>query len=168
MERLYEYRENTLNTIFFLVVFALAIILFLGGVWLLRSKPPKAPQQVRITEEILTVQMNPTVLMDALEERAAEWCTVKRSIPVFGDIVISNIDKGLDVYNQVFLTDSMAPAMAREYPHLYKYSEKDDHKSFTMSAGANSVTVPVWLVKALIEKDVLVLPKEEQTRENVQ
>ncbi len=161
MEQLYEYKEKTLNTTFFLVLFALAIVLFFGGVWLLRSTPPKAPQQVRITEEVLTVQMNPSVLIVALEERAAEWCAVKRSIPVFGDIVISNIDKSIDVYNQVFLTDSMAPVMAREYPHLYKYSEKDDHKSFTMSAGANSVTVPVWLVKTLIERNVLVLPKED-------
>jgi hypothetical protein len=164
MEKLYEYIDKTHNTAFFVVLFGIAIIIFGGFTFLLRTTSPKAAQQVRVTEEILTVQMNPSVLKDALRERAADWCSVDHSLLGLGDITISNTSDGIAMYNKVFLTDSVAPLMAREYPHLYQYKEEDGLRSFTMSASRTSVTVPVWLVKALIDLNILQLPKDLPTQ----
>lgn len=164
MDKIYDYIDKTHNTAFFVVLFSIAIILFGAFTFFLRTTPPKAAQQVRVTEEILTVQMNPSVLKDALREHAADWCTVEHSMLGLGDITISNTSGGIVMYNKVFLADSVAPIMAREYPHLYQYQEDGDRRSFTMSASRTSVTVPVWLVKTLIEQNVLQLPNETSSK----
>lgn len=160
MEKIYEYIDKTHNTTFFVVLLCLAIMIFGGFTFLLKSNPPKAAQKVRVTEEILTVQMNPSVLKDALRERAADWCKVEHSLLGLGDITISSTSDGIAMYNKVFLTDSVAPAMEREYPHLFQYKEEGNLRSFTMSASRTSVTVPVWLVKKLIDMNILQLPKD--------
>lgn len=164
MEKLYEYIDKSHNTAFFVVLLSIAILLFGGFTFLLRTPPPKPAQQIRVTEEILTIQMKPSVLKEALKERAADWCTVDHSLLGFGDITITSTSDGVVMYNKVFLTDSVAPAMAREYPHLYQYYEDGDKRSFTMSASRTSVTVPVWLVKTLIDMNVLQLPKDQPSR----
>lgn len=162
MAKSYEYyKENTNNTGLSVSLLCIAIICFGIIIFLLRTKPPMEAQPVRITEEILTIQMNPSVLKNALRERAAEWCTVEHRLFGLGDITISSTDNGVAMYDRVFLTDSMAPAMAREYPHLYQYDEDENCHSFTMSASRTSVSVPVWLVKSLIDLSILQLPKEE-------
>lgn len=163
MEKLYENIEETHNTAFFVILLCLAIVIFGAFTFFLRSKPPKAAQQVRVTEEILTIQMNPSVLKDALKERAADWCEVEHNLLGLGDITISSNSDGIAMYNKVFLEDSVAPAMAREYPHLFQYQEEGDQRSFTLSASRTSVTVPVWLVKTLIDLNILQLPKDLPT-----
>lgn len=163
MEKLYDYTNKTHNTTFFVILLCLAIVIFGAFTFFLRSKPPKDAQQVRVTEEILTIQMNPSVLKNALEENAADWCTVEHSLLGLGDITISSTSDGITMYDKVFLTDSMAPAMAHEYPHLFQYQEDDGQRSFTMSASRTSVTVPVWLVKTLIDMNILQLPKDLPT-----
>lgn len=160
MEKLYEYIDKTHNTVFFVVLLCIALIIFGASTFLLRSKPPKAAQQVRVTEEILTVQMNPSIVKDALRKNASDWCTVEHSLLGFGDITISSTSEGMAMYNKVFLTDSMAPTMAREYPHLYQYQEDDNQRSFTMSASRTSVCVPAWLIKTLIDMNILTLPTD--------
>lgn len=160
MEKLYDYIDKTHNTTFFVILLCLAITIFGGFTFLLRTTPPKAAQQVRVTEEILTLQMKPSVLKEALKERASDWCKVDHSLLGLGDITISSTSDGIAMYNKVFLTDSMAPAMAKEYPHLYQYKEDGEQRSFTMSASRTSVTVPVWLVKTLIDLNILQLPKD--------
>ena len=162
MNRLYDYIDVTHNTRFLVIILTIAIFLFGILAYSLRTKSPKPAQEVHVTEEILTVQMNPSVLTKALKERAADWCNVKRTIPIFGDIVISSTKNGEATFNKVFLTDSVAPAMADEYPHLFQYEEDGGCCSFTMSASRTSVTVPVWLVKSLIDVGILQLPKENQ------
>ena len=114
-------------------------------------------------EEILTVNMKASVLISALEERASDWCEVSRTIPVMGDVVISSRDgeTALRLYDIMMLTDSMASKMAEEFPHLFRYEEKSGVKRFQMSANRTSVTVPVWLVKNLIDREVLLLPDVE-------
>lgn len=160
MEKLYDYIDKTHNTTFFVILLSLAVIIFCGFTFLLRTTPPRAAQQVRVTEEILTIQMNPSVLKEALKERASDWCSVDHSLLGLGDITISSTSDGIAMYNKVFLTDSMAPAMANEYPHLFQYEENGQQRSFTMNASRTSVTVPVWLVKTLIDLNILQLPKD--------
>lgn len=164
MKEIYEYVNKTHNTAFFVVLLSFAILIFGGFTFLLRTPSKKPAQQIRVTEEILTIQMKPSVLKDALKERAADWCTIDHSRLGFGDITISSTSNGVAIYNKVFLTDSVAPAMAREYPHLYQYQEDGDKRSFTMSASRTSVTVPTWLIKTLIEMNVLQLPKDYPSR----
>lgn len=159
MKQLYEYIDVTHNTRFMVISLFLAILFFsCFFTYCLRTSNSVPAQEVHVSEDILTLQMNPSVLMKALKENAADWCQVKRSVPLFGDIIISSTEAGNVKFKEVFLTDSVAPLMAREYPHLFQYEEDGDHRSFTMSANRTSVTVPVWLVKTLIEKNVLLLP----------
>lgn len=160
MEKVYEYIDKTHNTAFFVALLSIAIIIFAVFTFMLRTPPPKPAQKIRVTEEILTIQMNPSVLKDALREHAAEWCSVEHGLLGLGDITISCTDDGAAMFNKVFLTDSVAPVMAREYPHLYQYQEDGEHRSFTMSASRTSVTVPVWLVKSLIDLKILQLPQD--------
>ena len=94
MNRLYDYIDVTHNTRFLVIILTIAIFLFGILAYSLRTKSPKPTQEVHVTEEILTVQMNPSVLTNALKEHAADWCKVKRTIPVFGDIVISSTKNG--------------------------------------------------------------------------
>lgn len=140
----------------------LGIVFFL---WLVRQPAPDAAQKIRPAEEILTLQMNPSLLLNALDTRASDWCTAKRTLPIFGDIVLSSTEEGEATFNEVMLTDSMAPLMARDYPHLFQYEEEDGRKTFTMSSSANAVSVPVWLVKALVLRHVLQLPKDEENNQ---
>jgi hypothetical protein len=122
----------------------------------------KAPQEIHVEEDVLTLQMNPDVLTTALTERASQWCSWSRTVPVFGDIVLRNTATDDDnVFGQIFLTDSVGPIMAREYPHLFEYIDDEGDLSFRMQASKNSVTVPVWLVQRLIECGVLQLPENQ-------
>ena len=100
-------------------------------------------------------------MKDALKERAAEWCTVEHGMLGFGDITIASTGDGVAIFDKVFLTDSVAPIMAREYPHLYQFQEDGQKRSFTMSASRTSVNVPTWLVKTLIDMDILQLPPNQ-------
>lgn len=142
----------------------LAICLVLAY-FVMRTPPTLAAQEVKAEEEVLTVNMNSSVLIEALEERATDWCKVSRTIPIIGDIVISSREgnTGMQLYDIMMLTDSMAPKMAKEYPHLFKYREKDGIKQFQMSASTNSITVPVWFVKGLLDRHILKLPDETPT-----
>lgn len=161
MRRLYAFLNETHNTLFMVICLVISIFVFgLITTCVFRTNAPKPAQEIHITEDILTLQMNPSVLMSALKERGSDWCSVKRKVPVFGDITISCKKGGEELFNRIFLTDSVAPAMAHEYPHLFQYEEDGNSRKFTMSASRKSVTVPVWLVKTLIENDILQLPRE--------
>ena len=158
-------KENRDARLFWNAVFGfLALVFLFLGLLSLRKRTPLPPLEVKAEEEILTMAMNPSMLKDALESKASEWCNV--SHPVYGDFVISSLEGSTPtrLYDVMMLTDSMAPNMAKEYPHLFKYIEEDGIKLFIMKATKESVTVPVWLVKQLVEHEVLQLPDVERHR----
>lgn len=156
--------DRFIGTLF--LALAIGAAYWVGTIWL-NEKDPEPPVEIHLDEDILTLQMIPSVLMDAINEDASQWCVAEREFPVVGDIVLKSVESGIDTYDQVFLTDSMAPKMAAEYSH-FKYSDKDGVRQFTLPATAGTVTVPAWLVKTLIEMNVLKLPKEEQDRRKKQ
>lgn len=150
-------------------IFTLAVIcLIVASVIFLRTPALQSAQEVRVDEEAVTLQMNPNVLINSLKENASNWCSVSRTVPIFGDIAIKSPkdNVGIQMFKQVMLTDSMAPNMAKEYPNLFKYKDEGGKISFTMSSSRNSVAVPVWLVKALIDGQVLRLPAEITYEQN--
>lgn len=165
MERYKFFSEMSSNELVgwaFICTVLLAVSVGIGFLSM-RTPPTLDAQEVKAEEEVLTVNMVPSVLMGALEENANDWCDVSRTIPLIGDVVICSRtgDTGAQIFDIMMLTDSMAPKMADEFPHLFEYKEKNGIKSFKMSANAQSVTVPVWLVKLLIDKDILKLPDDK-------
>jgi hypothetical protein len=103
--------------------------------------------------------MNPDTLIDNLERNASSWCEVSRSYPFYGNIRISSIEENKQQYEHIFLTDSMAPKMAREFPNLFKFDNDEGDYSFEMDSSNDYVVVPVWLLKSLMEIHVLKLPQ---------
>ena len=167
-EKRYEVfnKDNSDARFFYHVIFGVFVSLFLIlGFLILKPADTLPVQEVKADEDVLTVVMNASFLVDALEEHASDWCEVSRTIPIIGDIILSNPENktGQQMYDLVFLTDSVAPIMAREYPHLFEFTEKNGKKSFKMNASRTAVTVPVWLVKELLERRILQLPDETPT-----
>lgn len=152
-------KKSTIKITFIIIAF------FVIAFFVLRCSKHKIgePQPIRVTEEILTLQMNPTIIMRALEENGSDWCTIKRKSFFNSSILITATDVGNATFNRVFLTDSVAPIMAQTFPHLFEYTEDDEHKIFTMkAAGRDYVIVPVWLVKSLIDLNILTLPNDKK------
>lgn len=157
----YSHLKKVRTTLLSAVILIVAIGIYLLSLYMVGSHPMREPQPVRVAEEILTLQMKPSVLISALEERANEWCNVERRSIINSTIEITPSETGTETFDRVFLTDSVAPVMARDYPHLFEYTETDGQKMFALKAASRShVTVPVWLIKKLIDMNVLILPPE--------
>ncbi len=141
------------------VAMAFAAFIVLGFLFL-RSPKPQAPQEVKAEEELITIVMKSEVLTRALEENAADWCVVEDSRLFNGDMQLCSPDdeEGRQHYDRIMLRDSVAPIMAREYPHLFQWTDDGDSRTFQMACQDGTVTVPAWLVKKLIDEGVLSLP----------
>lgn len=158
----YSFIQEYRTTFMFFAIVGILIIIYCVAINMLSSHPLLEPQPVRVAEDIVTLQMKPEVLIDALESNGSEWCEVDRRSFNNPTIDISTDDIEQATFNRVFLTDSLAPIMAREYSNLFEYTEGNGKKVFSLKdTDHDHVTVPVWLVKTLVDMEVLELPDHE-------
>ncbi len=116
---------------------------------------PKVLEQSRVTVNVKT-----DILAKALSDRASEWCSYENSF--LGDFTIGSKNKSSKIA-RVFLADSIAATTARNYPHLFQFTEDEDEISFTMKKYSfeGYVVVPVWLLEALLKNDILIIGKDK-------
>ena len=135
--------------IVFSIIWGILLIFIINDTELTSS--PKVLEQSRVT-----VNMKTDILVKALSTRAADWCSYDDAI--LGDFTISSTNKSAR-FTRIFLTDSIAARTARNYPHLFQYTEDGDEISFKMKKYTfeGYVVVPVWLLEALLENNILTI-----------
>ena len=133
----------------FSVIWGILIIFIIIDTELTSS--PKVLEQSRAT-----VNMKTDILANALSAHAADWCSYDNAI--LGDFTISSKNKSAR-FIRIFLTDSIAARTARNYPHLFQYTEDEEEISFKMKKYSfeGYVVVPVWLLEALVKNDILTI-----------
>ena len=139
--------------IVFSIIWGILLIFIINDTELTSS--PKFIEQSRLTVNIKT-----DILVKALSTRAADWCSYDDAI--LGDFTIGSNNKSSKIA-RVFLADSIAAKTARNYPHLFQFTEDEDKVSFKMKKYSfdGYVVVPVWLLEALLKNDILITGKDE-------
>lgn len=137
----------------FSMIWGILIVFIINDTELTSS--PKVLEQSRVT-----VNMKTDILAKALNIRAADWCSYDNVI--LSDFTISSKNKSAK-FARIFLKDSIAAKTARNYPHLFQYTEDEDKISFKMKKYSfeGYVVVPAWLLEALLKNDVLTIEKDK-------
>lgn len=148
MIRIYT-KNIKLLSIIFVIVWGIFISFVLKDTE--STSSPKVLEQSRVTVNVKT-----NVLVEALSTRASDWCVYNDAI--LGDFTISS-KNGSRKFARIFMTDSIAAKTAYNYPHLFQYIENRGNISFKMKKYSfeGYVVIPVWLLEALLENNVLVI-----------
>lgn len=143
-------RINNIRLLFvvFTIIWGILIVFIVRDTELTSS--PEILEQNRVTVNIKT-----EILVRALDANASDKYSYNNAI--LGDFTISSNKSSK--FTRIFLMDSIAARTARNYPHLFQYTEDGDKISFKMKKYTfeGYVVVPVWLLEALLRNDILVI-----------
>ena len=143
-------RINNIRLLFavFTIIWGILIVFIVRDTEMTSS--PEILEQNRVTVNIKT-----EILARALDANASDKYSYNNAI--LGDFTISSNKSAK--FTRIFLTDSIAARTARNYPHLFQYTEDGDEiskkkKKYTFEG---YVVVPVWLLEALLENNILTI-----------
>lgn len=143
-------RINNIRLLFavFTIIWGILIVFIVRDTEMTSS--PEILEQNRVTVNIKT-----EILARALDANASDKYSYNNAI--LGDFTISSNKSAK--FTRIFLTDSIAARTARNYPHLFQYTEDGDEISFKMKKYTfeGYVVVPVWLLEALLRNDILII-----------
>jgi hypothetical protein len=143
-------RINNIRLLFavFTIIWGILIVFIVRDTEMTSS--PEILEQNRVTVNIKT-----EILARALDANASDKYSYNNAI--LGDFTISSNKSAK--FTRIFLTDSIAARTARNYPHLFQYTEDGDEISFKMKKYTfeGYVVVPVWLLEALLENNILTI-----------
>ena len=147
-----------------LVMFVLPfIVLVVVLLCMRRTKPLTPAPKVKLDQDEVCIDIRSNILYDELtNHEASEYFELSQPNLIFGgsfDIKCKESELAKQKFNSIFLADSAAYYMDKEYHHLFQLDEKNKRVSLDTHSGGKYTTVPAWLIVRLVEEGLLTIPQ---------
>ena len=161
----FYYNRNDVATKGCLVIFIIPVIILVVVLLSMRHINPLTPApEVKLDQDEVCIDIRSSVLYDELiNHEATEYFELSQPTLIFGgsfDIKCKESEMAKQKFNAIFLADSAAYHMDKEYHHIFQLDEKNKKVSMDSHSGGKYTTVPAWLLVRLAEEGFLTIPQK--------